>query len=97
LCQQLHALPATEKPNHDLRTGNPPPKVTQITKNLMLFTTHPPQTRVSLSVKPNNLKNSTLLIPLKEEAPMDVFRALDNILLMIYPHYSSNTSHSLLI
>lgn len=61
--------------------------------------TQPLKTQVSLSVKPNNLKNSNLskIIPLKEESPMDVFRALDNILLVSYSHYTSNTFHSLLI
>lgn len=89
LCQQLHALPATEKLNHEHETGNQPPKVTQITKNLILFMTEPLKTHVSFSGKPNNMKDSNLLklIPLKEESPRDVFTALDNILLVSYSHY----------
>lgn len=61
--------------------------------------TQPLKTQVSFLVKPNNLKNSNLLktIPLKEESPMDVFRALDNIVLVSYPHYTSDVLHSLLI
>ena len=65
----------------------------------MLFMTQPLKTLVSFLVKPKNLKNSHLLktIPLKEESPMDVFRALDNILLVSYPRYTGDMFHSLLI